>query len=1100
MKTHTVLLIGIALCGRGLAAPNIVEGAFGRAEVDTRKPGIISLTLRRADGSLEPQSLLSPTGPPWQRGMPDWGTGALTFAADQEGRRFESRNRAPESVEATADGIILRGVTLSDAAGAVVAREDWALRSEGQDLVWTVGRTWLRELTASSTGTPALFFSNRPISGAPSTILPNSVATTLWIAPESLRGWYNPLYRPVSWPFGYKLALGNNSVVVEPGGWAVLKLFTAWPHEVEPRFAVESGHLYRRGHFGWLSEVGVVSQPAVTHTYRPRDRETTRLRISAVPAERSGHQLAVTAADPTGTVAALRAFYGSLLNGGCVNDPIHYNFGNETDGWYYAGATWMKGLPLLAGAPAAEAASSHPLDLARAFRDNLQMISGTEFESGLTRFGYNAAGAYTDDNIIQVIGGRAYYLYSGDLAFVRQQLPFYRRAVAWYLAQRNGDGLVSLTPAHWYYDAMEASGVTTYHNAFLYRALVDLAELERAAGNAVEAQSDEARAQSLRAAINRVLWWEGAPGGPCYVDWITPEGTKVAYAADLCQFPPVAFGIASLEQARKLLATLDRRIAVLERETGYAGYASRSAYWPVPPAQNTSPANQGFGTYMNGGSFPCMTYWEIMARCAAGDAEGAWRRLRRFAEGTRLAGQKGYIGNNWVMEDGRIGFGAGDEPYLSDMIAVPAALVQGVLGIRHTNAGLGVEPVMPAALQKASVEIVHLGIRKRVTIDGHDVRVEDLGRAYTPPRELTWRVNAGCPAEADLYIDRTFEAGNAWAASPGIVVRRGEGISLKRRPTTPLVGLWGLDGPPGEIITDSSGWDDSGTCQGNVILQAPDRHGEPAAARFQGGAQVVVGDLEPFTFTPQDSFTIQAWFQSSSQQNEVIAARPGAYSLGVNFGKLSGWVMQDGGQYVEAVGSTLAADGKWHHAAMVCDRTTQTLAVYLDGKPDHVPPSIGHIGLSTSRTPLTIGAFSGGFPFDGSLQEVSIHRAALAPSDFSFGADYPPAPHVPLGAVAGSYTCQACDWGQSVRLNVLRSRVALNDGRVTAQIETSDDDFRSIAAVRWWALGGGEGATALTGLAPARYARVTLALKTPAGAQRSPVVSEIELAAEPVAP
>ena len=209
-----------------------------------------------------------------------------------------------------------------------------------------------------------------------------------------------------------------------------------------------------------------------------------------------------------------------------------------------------------------------------------------------------------------------------------------------------------------------------------------------------------------------MLWWEDAPGGPRYVDWIQPDGTKIAYAADLCQFPPVAFGIASPEQARKLLATLDRRIAELERDHGYAGMASRSAYWPVPATVNTHPANQGFGSYMNGGSFLCMTYWEIMARCAAGDAEGAWNRLCRFAAGTRLTGTHGYIGNNWVMQDGRIGFGASDEPYLSDAIVVPAALVQGILGIRHTNDTLEVQPVLPAALKRVSVEVVHLGIRK----------------------------------------------------------------------------------------------------------------------------------------------------------------------------------------------------------------------------------------------------------------------------------------------------------------------------------------------------------------------------------------------------
>ncbi len=1080
-----------------------LEGRFGRVEVNTRQPSLTALTLRRADGAFEPQSLLSPTGGPWLRGMADWGTEALTFAVDEDGRRFESRNRAPEAVEKTGDGLVLRGVVLTDGKQEPVAREDWTLTSEGDEFVWTVERTWLRELTATSAGTPALFFSTRPINNNPSTILPSSVATAFWITPEKLRGWHNPFYRPAEFSFGYKLALENNVVVTEPEGWAVLKLLPAWPHECEPRLAAEGGHLYRRGHFGWLSEVGIVSSPEAKHTYKAGDKEKTTLRLAAVPAAATGHQLAVQADDPSGTVAELRRFYGALLNGGCVNDQVHYNFGNEPDGWYYGGASWMKGLPLLAGAPAPEPTASRPHNLPRAFRDNLPMIVGTEFEPGLTRFGYNSAGhgavggAYTDDNIIQILGGRAYYLYSGDLAFIRQQLPFYRRAAAWYLGKRNADGLVSLTPAHWYYDAMLSSGVTTYHNAFLYRALVDLAELERAAGNASEAATRETEAARLKDAINRVLWWEDAPDGPRYVDWISPDGSKIAYAADLCQFPPVAFGIASPEQAQKLFATLDRRIAELERDHGYAGLASRSAYWPAPASVNTHPANQGFGSYMNGGSFLCMTYWEIMARCAAGDAEGAWNRLRRFAAGTRLTGTHGYIGNNWVMHDGRIGFGASDEPYLSDAIAVPAALVQGILGIRHTNDKLEVRPVLPAALRRVSAEVVHLGVRKRVTIDGRNVTIEDLGRVFTPPSDLTWRVTAGCPPETGMHIDRTFETGRGWTASPEIAIRSGRGLTVRRVPTSPLAGLWKLDDEPGRTAANGSEYDAPGACQGNVTLRAFDRHGKPAAARFQGGAQIVVGSIEPFTFKADESFTIQAWFQTSAQENQVIAARPGSFSLGVKAGKLSAWIMQDGGQFVEAAGAAAAADGTWHHAAAVYDRQAQTLTVYLDGKPDGEPQGIAGIGGSTSAAPLTIGAFGGGFPFDGSLDEIAIHRAALTPDKFALADDYVALPPPTLGAQTGRYTTATCDWGQAVRLTTLRTIAALHDGTLTAQVETSHDDFQTIAATAGVTIPSGEHTTMLPNLPPARHARLVVTLATDAETTVSPVLESLELAGVP---
>ena len=130
MKVIGVLLATLAaLSSNAWAASLAIEGKFGRVELDTEKPSLTSLTLRRADGSLEPQSLLSPLAAPWQRGMFDWGTQALTYVADETGRRFESRNRAPESVEQTAAGVTLRGVVLTDGAGDPVAREDWTVQT-----------------------------------------------------------------------------------------------------------------------------------------------------------------------------------------------------------------------------------------------------------------------------------------------------------------------------------------------------------------------------------------------------------------------------------------------------------------------------------------------------------------------------------------------------------------------------------------------------------------------------------------------------------------------------------------------------------------------------------------------------------------------------------------------------------------------------------------------------------------------------------------------------------------------------------------------------------------------------------------------------------
>ena len=56
----------------------------------------------------------------------------------------------------------------------------------------------------------------------------------------------------------------------------------------------------------------------------------------------------------------LKQFYDAVFNGGAVNDQKGFDFGNETDGWYYAGSCWMYGAALAAGTPAAEPLSAPP--------------------------------------------------------------------------------------------------------------------------------------------------------------------------------------------------------------------------------------------------------------------------------------------------------------------------------------------------------------------------------------------------------------------------------------------------------------------------------------------------------------------------------------------------------------------------------------------------------------------------------------------------------------------------------------------------------------------------------------------------------------------
>lgn len=184
--------------------------------------------------------------------------------------------------------------------------------------------------------------------------------------------------------------------------------------------------------------------------------------------------------------------------------------------------------------------------------------------------------------------------------------------------------------------------------------------------------------------------------------------------------------------------------------------------------------------------------------------------------------------------------------------------------------------------------------------------------------------------------------------------------------------------------------------------------------------------------------------------------------------------------------------------AAVYDRQVQTLTVYLDGKPDGEPKDVAGIGGSTSASPLTLGAFGGGFPFAGSLDEIAIHRAALTPDKFALAADYAALPPARLGAQTGRYTTTTCDWGQTVRLTTLRTLAALHDGTMIAQVETSHDDFMTIAATIGVAIPSGEHTTMLPNLPPASHARLVVTLATAAEATVSPVLESLELAGQPM--
>jgi hypothetical protein len=701
-----------------------VEAAFGKVEVNVTRPSLAALYLRGADG-LSTQSLLA------KQGRRPWARGGCTYVVAEDGKRYESRLAKPENVELVReDGRnVLRITGVKLACGGDVlpaASEDWTLSApgDGSRLVWKIVRRWLRDVTSVYSGSPGLFFC------FDARTRPNSTTSALWYDPLQIVAASSDLYASPRDP-GH-ISENHLQLLRVRDTWAIFKLWTNWPAPADLRLEARGGYLYRRGSYAHLSEAGVVTGATWRQTHQAGQTEEVTLEIGAEDKHATGYQLAVELPDKE-TEAALKRFYDAVFNGGAVNDQKGFDFGNETDGWYYAGSCWMYGATLAAGVPEAGALSAHPYDAARAFREHLAHVLSTLDDQGRAHFGYNQGGEWVDDNLHAVIGVHFYLLHSGDLDFIRQCLPAMERMIGYFVQRRNSQGLFKLDDvgAHWYYDAITTGGVNGYYNAFLYRAATDLAEMEEAAGCTEQARTYRELADTIKAAFNQVLWKEDAPGGPRYLDWIDAKGREIAYFCDLCQWPPIAVGIASPEQARKIVATADARIAELEKEFGYAGYAGLSALWPVP--KDINPCDwQTFGRYMNGGSLLCQTYWEIMARAKAGDAAGAAARLRRFA---RRAGVISWAGDNAADIHGEMKHGDG-EPYLADMVCVTAATIHGVLGIQPTWQKLEVTPCLPPEWPHAEADILYKGRRHHVTIVNGKVQVQREEQIIAMP--LLW--------------------------------------------------------------------------------------------------------------------------------------------------------------------------------------------------------------------------------------------------------------------------------------------------------------------------------------------------------------------------
>ena len=735
-----------------------LQGPFGEIVVDTQLPCVRSLKLRQGNGALGVKSLLSA----WPSETLPYTIGAYSYVEDMSGVRYESTASRRHIVEkADAQEIVLRGIELLPDKLHLEAPviEDWHFRIEPDgDLRWEITQHWQRDCEVRKAATPGLFFNVRanavPTGSGQRRLNPeqNGVAALLWVRPDLLEP------QPASWellpPYHASCETDDNFVVyTRRNAWALAKLYTSFPHDRDLFLQVENGYLFRRGKYNSHNELGLlldledkryqgVPEVSLYHARKIEFTKGTAARASLIigsrEAARSGHQLVVEIPDKN-MQRSLTLFHHGLTNAGMWTSQTKYGTGNQVDG-FKLGNFWMPAIPLAVGVEAPEPLSSDPYTPLMAWRAEMERMYSLVNEKGQIQYGFlwqrNGEGHLTPENgLVLLVRSALYWLATGDTGLVAKHLDKLTRLIDSLEPYRQDDLLVfdrRKQKLLIYFDAWKPDGTITYLNNWYVRALESYATLLAAVGKSEQAKEVLAKREAAIAAINRLLWDDNAfgEGQGGYVDFIDSSGKKHCFFCSATEYLAIECGVADQRQAAAILRTADQRIAELTKQYGYQGDATLDTLWPVDSGSTS--ASYPFTTYQNGSILNCWTYFEVLARCRGGDVDGAHELLCRFA---------GHAGRtNWFEGDSAFNIrsephGWGQEPYLSDQVAVAAALIHGLMGIRQTAHGLEVTGRLPSAWNQAKATVPSLGKYYEVVRDGAKTSVTEIKKISSPARD-----------------------------------------------------------------------------------------------------------------------------------------------------------------------------------------------------------------------------------------------------------------------------------------------------------------------------------------------------------------------------
>lgn len=360
------------------------------------------------------------------------------------------------------------------------------------------------------------------------------------------------------------------------------------------------------------------------------------------------------------------------------------------------------------------------------------------------------------NNLNFIRGSAEYFLWSGDLNFLRDQMGRLREGLRFTMrefATREHNCIYTTWPGHegrsgvrWsadgkkqilpgegiggnYWDILPFGGEDALATIYYYDTLLKLASLEEAVAahpewgiSSADAFSAEALRNHARAvkAYGTKRFWNPQTGRFGTVDL---DGVMHDYGWSFLNNEAVYYNFATPEQARSIRDWLSgRRNVAGDTSTGADIY-----HWRFGPRSSTrrnldyyfwgwsSPESIPFGNQVqDGGAVLGFSFHDLMCRLKVDGPDDAWKRLQEllawFHETQAAGGYRAYYAKDptrGTLQGGNVPGGLGVDKEFFESILVPQVMLYGFLGFQPDIQGFQIHPDLPKTWPELTITRVH---------------------------------------------------------------------------------------------------------------------------------------------------------------------------------------------------------------------------------------------------------------------------------------------------------------------------------------------------------------------------------------------------------